>query len=229
MSTTQPSARPIDTKLEVVVIPVSDAERSKAFYERLGWRLDADVAVGDDWRVVQVTPPGSPCSVIFGTGVTSVAPGSAKELVLVVEDLEAARKDLIAHGAAVTEPFHDAWHPAGTTGRVPGPDPQGRSYFTFASFNDPDGNEWLLQEIRTRLPGRVTTYEGLVMDAATLAELLRETEMHHGAYEATAPKHQWSDWYAAYIVARERGRTPDESARAAALHVERVRRPVEKS
>ncbi|HVK75353.1 MAG TPA: VOC family protein [Kofleriaceae bacterium] len=233
MSTTQqasdqatPSpARParIDTRLEVIVIPVSDVDRARRFYEGLGWRLDADFSGPADYRIVQMTPPGSPCSVIFGTGVTSAAPGSGQGLVLVIDDLEAARADLIAHGAAVTEIFHDGFHPAGTIGRVPGPDPERRSYYTFAAFRDPDGNEWLLQEIRTRLPGRVESYEG-ADDAATLTQLLRETETRHGAYEATAPTHHWSEWYAAYIVAREHGRTADEAAGEAARHVDRARR-----
>jgi hypothetical protein len=169
---------------------------------------------------VQLTPPGSPCSVIFGKGVTDAAPGSAEGL-LVVDDLDAARADLIARGIAVSEPFHDGFHPAGK-GRAPGRDPQDRSYLTFASVRDPDGNEWLLQEIKTRLPGRVETYEGL-SNTSTLTELLRETEERHGTYEATAPKHHWSTWYAAYIVAREHGRTPDEAATDAARNVERTR------
>jgi catechol 2,3-dioxygenase-like lactoylglutathione lyase family enzyme len=227
MSTTQTPtkqtrlARPkVDTKLEVIIIPVSDAERSKAFYEKLGWRLDGDFVFSKDYRVIQLTPPGSNASVIFGTGVTAAPPGSVQAL-LVVDDLVTARADLQRRGIDVSEPFHDAFHPAGE-GREPGPDPENRSYFTFASVRDPDGNEWLLQEITTRLPGRVDTYEGL-SDAATLTELLRETEERHGTYEATAPKHHWSEWYAAYIVARQHGRTPDEAASDAARHVERAR------
>jgi len=212
----------MDWKLELVAIPVSDVDRAKRFYESLGWREDLDLATGDDWRGVQMTPPGSQCSVIFGKGITSAKAGSYQELVLVVDDLEAARADLKRRGIEVSEAFHDGWHPAGTRGRVPGPDPQGRSYSTFASFRDPDGNEWLLQEIKTRLPGRVETYGGM-LDAATLSELLRETEKHHGEYEPTAPKHHWSTFYAAYIVARQRGRTPDEAAREAALYTERAR------
>jgi catechol 2,3-dioxygenase-like lactoylglutathione lyase family enzyme len=144
-------------KLEVVVIPVSDVDRAKAFYETLGWRLDADFATGDDFRVIQVTPPGSPCSVIFGTGVSSAAPGSVEGLHLVVTDIEAARAELAGRGIDVSEVFHDAggvFHRAGTTGREPGPDPQRTSYASFASFSDPDGNGWVLQEITSRLPGR---------------------------------------------------------------------------
>jgi catechol 2,3-dioxygenase-like lactoylglutathione lyase family enzyme len=212
----------VDMKLEVVVIPVSDVDRAKRFYESLGWRLDADFRFSEDFRLVQLTPHGSQCSVIFGKGVTTVAPGSAQGLVLVVDDLAAARAELVGHGAEVSEVFHDGFHPVGAKAGVPGPDPEGRSYRTFAAFNDPDGNAWLLQEITTRLPGRVETYEG-VNDAATLTELLRETEKRHGEYEAIAPKHHWSEWYAAYIVAREHRRPPDEAARDAALHVDRAR------
>jgi catechol 2,3-dioxygenase-like lactoylglutathione lyase family enzyme len=144
-------------RLEVVVLPVSDVDRAKDFYLRLGWRLDADFVDGDDFRVVQLTPPGSPCSIIFGTGITTAAPGSADGLYVVVDDIEAARAELIGHGAPVSDVFHDAggvFHHAGTTSRVPGPDPERRSYASFASFRDPDGNGWMLQEISTRLPGR---------------------------------------------------------------------------
>jgi len=144
-------------RLEVVVLPVSDVDRSKDFYVRLGWRLDADFVASDDFRVVQVTPPGSPCSVIFGTGITTAPPGSAEGLYLVVDDIEAARAELVEHGAQVGDIFHDAggvFHHAGTSERVPGPDPERRSYSSFASFGDPDGNGWMLQEITTRLPGR---------------------------------------------------------------------------
>jgi catechol 2,3-dioxygenase-like lactoylglutathione lyase family enzyme len=147
----------VDMRLEVVVLPVSDVDRAKEFYVRLGWRLDADVVADDDFRVVQVTPPGSPCSVVFGTGFTTAPPGSADGFYLVVDDIEAARADLVEHGAQVSDVFHDAggvFHHAGTTARVPGPDPQRRSYASFASFTDPDGNGWMLQEITTRLPGR---------------------------------------------------------------------------
>jgi catechol 2,3-dioxygenase-like lactoylglutathione lyase family enzyme len=147
----------MDMKIEVVVLPVADADRAKAFYTNLGWRLDADYAAGEDFRVVQLTPPGSTCSVIFGTGITSAVPGSVESLTLVVTDIDKARDDLIGHGVAVSEVFHDAggvFHHAGTTARVAGPDPQGRSYSSWVSFGDPDGNGWLLQEITTRLPGR---------------------------------------------------------------------------
>jgi catechol 2,3-dioxygenase-like lactoylglutathione lyase family enzyme len=148
----------MDMRLEIVVLPVSDVDRAKQFYVGLGWRLDADFVVDDDFRVVQLTPPGSPCSIIFGTGVTDAAPGSADGLYLVVDDIEAARAELVGHGAQVSDVFHDSdgvFHHAGTTARVPGPDPERRSYCSFASFSDLDGNGWLLQEVTTRLPGRV--------------------------------------------------------------------------
>ena len=210
-----PTAVTVDLKLEVVVIPVSDVDRAKGFYEGLGWRVDADFPGVDGFRVVQMTPPGSPCSIHFGRKVTTAAPGSVKNLYLVVSDMEAARRDLAGRGADVSEAFHFA----GFGGPpVPGPEPNGRSYGTYATFSDPDGNSWLLQEIKTRLPGRGLSSP----DIPTLTELLRETEKHHGEYEPTAPKHHWSDWYAAYIVAREQGKTPEEAARDAALHMGRT-------
>ena len=147
----------MDMKLEVVVLPVADVDRAKAFYTSLGWREDADLATADDFRVVQLTPPGSACSVIFGTGLTTAEPGSAQGLQLVVDDIEAARAELIGHGVAVSEVFHDAggvFHHAGTTARVSGPAPDRQTYGSFASFSDPDGNEWFVQEVTTRLPGR---------------------------------------------------------------------------
>ena len=147
----------MDMKLEVVVLPVSDVDRAKRFYQALGWRLDADFAGEGDFRVVQLTPPGSSCSVIFGTGVTSAVPGSAEGLQLVVTDIEAARAEVAAHGVEVSEVFHDAggvFHHAGTAGRAPGPAPEHRSYGLFVSFSDPDGNGWFIQEVTTRLPGR---------------------------------------------------------------------------
>jgi len=151
-ATEMPSAAMVDMKLEVVVIPVSDVDRAKAFYGGLGWRLDADFTSGEDFRVVQLTPPGSQCSIHFGKGVTTAVPGSLQSLYLVVSDIEAARAALIGRGVDVSEAFHYA----GIRGpRVPGAEPEGRSYRTYASFSDPDGNGWLLQEIKTRLPGRV--------------------------------------------------------------------------
>ncbi|HEY3650332.1 MAG TPA: VOC family protein [Streptosporangiaceae bacterium] len=147
-STQTPEAGTIDMKLEVVTLPVSDVDRAKRFYQSLGWRLDADIAVGDAFRVVQLTPTQSACSVAFGKGVTTGEPGSVQRLILAVQDIDAARADLVSRGIEVSGLFHLAGGP------VPGPDPEGRSYQTYASFSDPDGNGWLLQEIRTRLPGR---------------------------------------------------------------------------
>ena len=211
------SGTPVDLKLEVVVLPVSDVDRSKRFYEGLGWRVDADFPGVDGFRVVQMTPPGSPCSIHFGKKVTTAAPGSIKNLYLVVSDIEAARRDLAGRGADVSEAFHFA----GFGGPpVPGPEPSGRSYGTYASFSDPDGNTWLLQEIKTRLPGR-----GLGnLDVATLTDLLQDAENGHGKYEPTAPKHHWSAWYAAYIVARQQGRTQEQAAGDGAVHIESARR-----
>jgi catechol 2,3-dioxygenase-like lactoylglutathione lyase family enzyme len=151
------SVEAVELKLEVIVLPVSDVDRAKDFYVALGWRLDADFATGDDFRVIQLTPPGSSCSIIFGTGVSTAAPGSVDGLHLVVTDIEAARAELAGLGADISEVFHDVggvFHHAGTTGREPGPDPKRNSYASFASFSDPDGNGWILQEIVTRLPGR---------------------------------------------------------------------------
>jgi catechol 2,3-dioxygenase-like lactoylglutathione lyase family enzyme len=204
-----------DMKVEVVILPVADADRAKRFYKGLGWREDADLTAGDDFRVVQFTPPGSPCSIHFGKGLAATAPGSSQGLYLVVDDIEAARAELNGHGADVSAAFHYTQ----TRQRVPGPDPEHRSYSTYATFNDPDGNRWVLQEITTRFPGR-----GFPSDVATLTDLLREAEKHHAAYEATAPKHHWSGWYAAYVIARERGKSPDEAAQDAGLHLENVRR-----
>jgi catechol 2,3-dioxygenase-like lactoylglutathione lyase family enzyme len=201
-----------DLKLEVVIIPVSDIDRARRFYESLGWRLDGDFVNGD-WRGVQMTPPGSACSIQFGKGLTKAAPGSVQGTFLVVDDVEAARADLIAKGAGVSAPFHFT---AIGGQPVPGRDPEGRSYFSYASFSDPDGNGWLLQEIKTRLPGRGFSN----LDVASMTELLRETEERHGKYEPTAPKHHWSGWYAAYVVARQQGRTPDEAAKEATQHIE---------
>jgi catechol 2,3-dioxygenase-like lactoylglutathione lyase family enzyme len=219
------TAAGVDLKLEVVVIPVSDVDRAKRFYESLGWRPDADFSNGGDWRLVQMTPPGSPCSVMFGKGFTTAVPGSLQGTFLVVDDVEAARAELIGHGIEVSEAFHfegNLLRVVETQGRVPGPDPNRGSYFSFASFSDPDGNSWLLQEVRTRLPGR-----GLSGDLASVIDLLQEAEKRHGEYEATAPKHHWSQWYGAYIVARQRGKSADDAAAAAALHMARNAEPVQ--
>jgi catechol 2,3-dioxygenase-like lactoylglutathione lyase family enzyme len=204
-----PTAATLDLKLEVVVIPVSDVERAKSFYGGLGWRVDADFAAGDSWRLVQMTPPGSPCSVMFGKGFTTAIPGSLQGTFLVVENIDAAREHLRERGVDVTEVFHfqDKKLVTGTQGRLAGRDPENGSYFSFASFTDPDGNGWLLQEVTTRFPGR-----GHSIDVPTLIGLLQEAETRHGQYQAGSPAHHWSEWYAEYIVARHRGRTPDEAA-----------------
>ena len=217
--------KPVDMKLEVVVLGVSDVDRAKAFYENLGWRLDADFAAGD-FRAVQMTPHNSEASIIFGKGITSAKPGSADSLVLAVDDIDAARDDLIARGVDVSEVFHYAGGPfnnAVENPRVGGRDPEGRSYYSFASFEDPDGNGWLLQEIPTRLPGREwKSTRARAMDVATLAELLRETAEHHGHYEKTHAEHHWWDWYAPYLSARQNGSSPEEAAAAADRYMEEV-------
>ena len=166
----------VDMKLEVVVIPVTDVDRAKDFYTRLGWRPDADVATGDDFRVLQFTPPGSGCSIIFGTGISSATPGSAQGLHLIVSDVEVAHAALTDSGVEVSEVFHDAggvFHRAGTAGRVPGPDPRHNSYGSFASFEDPDGNGWIFQEITTRLPGRIDPAATAFSSAADLSAALQ--------------------------------------------------------
>jgi len=211
----------VDMKLEVVALPVADVDRAKRFYGGLGCRLDADFAAGEDWRLVQMTPPGSACSIMFGKGFSTAAPGSVQGTFLVVDDIGKARAELQGRGVDVSEVFHfeGPLRAVGTKGRAPGKDPQGNSYRSWVSFSDPDGNGWLVQEVTTRLPGRGLSS----LDVATLTELLRETEKRHGEYEATASKHHWSDWYAAYIVACQQGRTSDEAARDAALHLSRAR------
>lgn len=213
----------MDVKLEVVVIPVADVDRSKEFYTKLRWRLDADFPFDNGFRVVQFTPPGSGCSVQFGAKMTSAAPGSAQGLYLIVSDVEAARKELIALGIEVSEVFHPetpgAQFRVDGGGRVSGPAPRHATYSSFATFRDPDGNGWLLQEITTRLPGRGLSY----LDVTTLTELLQEAEKHHAEYEPTAPKHHWSGWYAAYLVARQEGETPEAAAKAGKLHIEGAR------
>src|SRR5262245_8501337 len=215
----------LDMKLEVVVLGVSDVDRAKAFYENLGWRLDIDFEKGD-FRVVQMTPHNSEASIIFGRGITSAKPGSADSLTLAVDDIDAARDDLIAHGVDVREVFHYAGGPfnnAVENPRVGGRDPQGRSYFSFASFEDPDGNGWLLQEIQTRLPGREWELtRARAIDVATLAELLRETSEHHDHYEKIHAEHHWWDWYAPYLSARQNGSSSEEAAAAADRHMDEV-------
>jgi len=214
----------MNMKLEVVIVPVSDVDRAKAFYEKLGFRLDIDI-VSENFRGIQFTPPRSEASIIFGKGVTSARSGSA-ELVLAVDNVDATREDLIARGVNVSEVFHYAGGPfnnAIENPRVSGRDPQGRSYFSFASFEDPDGNRWLLQEITTRLPGREweSTQAGAI-DVPTLAKLLHETEQHHGEYEKTHAKHNWWDWYASYLSARQNGSNPAEAVAAANRYMAEV-------
>ena len=210
----------MNMKLEVIIVPVSDVDRAKAFYEKLGFRLDIDYARDEDHRVVQFTPPGSETSIHIGKGITSAASGSLPNIYLVVSDIEKARADLMDRGIEVSEVFHFA----GLLGpRVAGPDPKRASYGSFASFKDPDGNGWLLQEITKRLPGREwKPTRAPAMDIATLAELLRETEERHGQYEKTHAKHNWWDWYAGYLSARLNGSNPDHAAAAADRYMEQV-------
>lgn len=188
----------IEMKLEVVVIPVSDVDRSKRFYGNLGWRLDADFAVGDAFRIVQFTPPGSACSIHFGKGVTSAAPGSVRGTYLIVSDIGAARAELASRGADVSDVFHRGVGEAPRSGR----DPQGRSYSSFATFSDPDGNSWLLQEIQVRLPGRVDSGGAAFASASTLAQALREAAAAHGEHEKAIGQRDenWPEWYAQYLV-----------------------------
>ncbi len=203
-------------KLEIVVIPVSDVDRAKDFYTKLGWRLDADFDSGKDFRVIQFTPPGSGCSVIFGKNVTAAAPGSAQGLYLIVSDIEAARAELNSRGAKVSEAFHgesnvytgsDEPYLFGTH-RAAGPDPGHGSYRTFASFKDPDGNGWLLQELTTRLPGRIDSSITSYASVADLAAALRRAGAAHGEHEKRLGgkyDENWPDWYAAYMVAEQSG------------------------
>jgi catechol 2,3-dioxygenase-like lactoylglutathione lyase family enzyme len=192
-----------DLKLEVVVLPVSDVDRAKEFYGGLGWRLDADFAVGDEFRVVQYTPPGSPCSIHFGKGVTGAAPGSGRTY-LIVSDIEAARAELAGRGAKVSEVVHRAG-----PGQPPlkGRDPEGRSYSSVASFNDPDGNSWPLQEITKRLPGRVDLGSASFTSAAELAAALRRAGAAHGEHEKKlgGRDENWPDWYADYMMREATG------------------------
>ena len=215
----------MDMKLEVLFVPVSDVDRAKLFYEKLGFRLDIDVA-NEDFRGVQFTPPGSEASIIFGKGITSAQPGSIDPLVLAVKNIDAARDNLISRGIDVSEVFHYAGGPFNNSvknPRVGGHDPQGRSYHSFASFEDPDGNGWLLQEIQTRLPGREwNLMRPQAMDVATLAGLLRETAEHHDRFEKTHGEHHWWDWYASYLSARQSGSNTEDAAAAADRYMEEV-------
>jgi catechol 2,3-dioxygenase-like lactoylglutathione lyase family enzyme len=199
------SAGTADMKLEVVVIPVSDVGRAKRFYGNLGWRLDAEFVVGDAF-LVQFTPPGSACSIHFGTGLTSAVPGSASGLYLVVSDIEAARADLVAHGVDVSDVFHRAG-----PGKPPvkGPHPARSSYFSYATFRDPDGNEWLLQEVTTRFPGRIDSSATSFASVSDLASAMRRASAAHGEHEARMGGQRdenWPDWYAEYMVAEQAGR-----------------------
>jgi catechol 2,3-dioxygenase-like lactoylglutathione lyase family enzyme len=201
----------VDVKLEVVVIPVSDVDRAKEFYGGLGWRLDADFPFDNGFRVVQFTPPGSACSVQFGSNITSAAPGSAQGMYLVVSDIEAARAALVAHGAEVSEVFHPGapgaqFQPDGA-GRVGAADPGHASYSSFATFRDPDGNGWLVQEVTTRLPGRIDAAETAFASTADLTDALRRAAAAHGEHEKRTgePDADWPDWYAAFMVAERAG------------------------
>jgi predicted enzyme related to lactoylglutathione lyase len=196
-------------KLEVNIIPVSDVDRAKRFYKKLGWRLDADFATGD-FRVVQLTPPSSEASIIFGKGITAAKRGSADTVVLAVEDVDAARADLITRGVDVSQVFHYAGGPfnnAVENSRVTGRDPQGRSYYSFASFEDPDGNGWLLQEITKRLPGRIDSATTTFNSVGDLSSALRRAEAAHGEHEKRTGQRDanWPDWYAKYMVAEQAG------------------------
>jgi catechol 2,3-dioxygenase-like lactoylglutathione lyase family enzyme len=216
-STSDASVARVDMKFEIVVIPVSDVDRAKAFYGgKLGWRLDADYDNGQDFRVIQFTPPGSGCSVIFGKNVTAAAPGSTQGLYLIVSDIEAARKELLGRGIQISQVFHDAGGVyAGIDEpylfgqlRVSGPDPEHRSYRSFASFHDPDGNGWLFQEITTRLPGRIDSATTTFASANDLASALRRAEAAHGQHEKRMGGQRdenWPEWYAGYMVAEQAG------------------------
>jgi predicted enzyme related to lactoylglutathione lyase len=206
------SAAKVDMKLEVVVIPVSDVDRAKEFYGRLGWRLDADFRFDNGFRIVQFTPPGSGCSVQFGTKITPAGPGSAQGLYLVVSDIEAARAELVARGAKVSDAFHAGtpgaqFQPDSTSGRVSGPAPDHATYSSFATFSDPDGNGWLLQEVTTRLAGRIDPAATSFGSASDVASALRRASAAHGEHEKRIGKADpnWPDWYAEYMVAEQAG------------------------
>ena len=202
----------VDLKLEVVVIPVSDVDRAKSFYEKLGWRLDADFVFDNGFRVVQFTPPGSACSIQFGAKLTSAAPGSAQNNYLIVSDIAAAREELAARGAAITEVFHPTipgaqFQPAGASGRASGPATDHGTYRSFATFTDPDGNGWLVQEITSRLPGRVDPATTSYSSVADVVSALKRAAIAHGEHEKRIGKadENWPDWYAAYMVAEHAG------------------------
>ena len=196
-------AQKVEMKLEVVVIPVADVDRSKRFYAKLGWRLDADFSQGEQFRVVQFTPPGSPCSIHFGKGVTSAAPGSAQRIYLIVSDVVAAQAELAALGIDVSEVYHRT----ASDDHASGPDPERRSYASFATFKDPDGNSWLFQEITQRLPGRIDGGDTTYTSSTDLATALRRAESAHGEHEKRTGQRDanWSDWYAEYMVNEQSG------------------------
>jgi catechol 2,3-dioxygenase-like lactoylglutathione lyase family enzyme len=202
----------VDMKFEAVVIPVSDVDRAKQFYAGLGWRLDADFPFDNGFRVVQFTPPGSGCSVQFGTNITSAVPGSARGLYLIVSDIEAAREELLGRGVKVSEVFHAGtpgaqFQPDGTPVRINGPAPNHASYNSFATFHDPDGNGWLFQELTTRLPGRIDSATTTFASANDLASALRRAAAAHGQHEArTGTDKNWPDWYAEYMVREQSGK-----------------------
>jgi catechol 2,3-dioxygenase-like lactoylglutathione lyase family enzyme len=211
-TTSDASVARVDLKLEALVIPVSDVDRAKEFYKKLGWRLDADFRFDNGFRIVQFTPPGSACSVQFGANITSAAPGSAQGMYLVVSDIQAARDELVARAVKVSEVFHAGvpgaqFQPDGARGRVNGPAPDQATYGSFATFSDPDGNSWLLQQVTTRLPGRVDPAATTFASARDLASALRRAEAAHGEHEKRIGKADpnWPDWYAAYMVAEEAG------------------------
>jgi catechol 2,3-dioxygenase-like lactoylglutathione lyase family enzyme len=226
MSTTQmspgaaaeaPGTTGVPMKFEVTVLPVADVDRAKAFYESLGWRLDIDFKPGPGARGVQFTPPGSPASIQFGIGSTTAAPGSAQGMILVVDDIDEARDELIKRGVDVSE----VWHLDLGKGRVEGPDPDGQSYSNRATFSDPDGNVWHLQQITERLPGRVSRG-----DVEGLSQLLLDAGQHHDAFEKASPPHDWWDWYAAYMDARQAGSTQQDASDAADRYMAEVKHVV---
>jgi catechol 2,3-dioxygenase-like lactoylglutathione lyase family enzyme len=210
----------IDMKFEIVIIPVADVDRAKTFYTSLGWRLDADFNDGKGFHIMQFTPPGSSCSVIFGTNVTTAAPGSAQGLYLIVSDIEAARNALLERGVAVSELFHSEGVYAGSDEpylfgrvRVGGPDPARGSYRSFASFRDPDGNGWLFQEVTSRLAGRIDSAATTFASVSDLAGAMRRASIAHGVHEKKMGgeyDQNWPDWYAAYMVAEQSGAKPPE-------------------
>jgi catechol 2,3-dioxygenase-like lactoylglutathione lyase family enzyme len=208
----QSSAPALDLKLEAVVIPVAEVDRSKEFYDALGWRLDADFPFDNGFRVVQFTPPGSDCSIQFGTNITTAAPGTAQGLYLIVSDIEAAREGLVARGVKASEVFHPdepgaQFQPEGASGRVGGRGPEDGSYRTFVTFSDPDDNGWLVQEVTTRLPGRIEDAATTYRSAGELESALRRAAAAHGEHEKRTGQadDNWPQWYAAYMVAERAG------------------------